>query len=163
VVVLHADNYFLTLLSLARRAWDVPDGAPTPSHVLGAGASSVRLTRRSASVLVLSPEGGYLREGWSHLVRRPTEPFEVGYAVLLSIGTATVEAVTPAGRPMRLRLELPDPESPSIVWVAWDRARGGFVRVALPPVGRSVTLSGASPAARPGRRLGPDMLSRPPR
>ena len=142
LVVLATDNYFLTLLALAQRTWDQPALEPTPSHVLCASAAPVRLTRRSSTVLVLAPQGGYLREPWSHLVRSPSERFTPGQAVLLSIGSATVEAVSPDGRPERLRLELPDAEAPALVFIAWERARQRFVRVTLPEVGTSIVLGG---------------------
>jgi hypothetical protein len=74
--------------------------------------------------------------------------------VLLSIGVATVESVTRDGRPARLRLELLDPESPALVFLAWDGEREAFVRVTLPPVGASVRLGAPAAAVDEGQPRG---------
>ena len=141
LVILHTDNSFLTQLALMRHTQSAA-GRSAPSHLLGAGVAPVRLTRRSASVVVLTPQGGYLRGLWSQIVRSPREPFTPGQRVPLSIGSATVEAVTSDGRPARLRLELTESGLPTPVFLAWDRARRRFARVTLPKVGSSVQLGG---------------------
>jgi hypothetical protein len=57
-------------------------------------------------------------------------------------------------RPARLRLELLDPESPALVFLAWDGEREAFVRVTLPPVGASVRLGAPAAAVDEGQPRG---------
>jgi hypothetical protein len=119
---------------------EAKESGPPGMYVLGASSTRVRLTRPEPNALVLEPEGGYLLEPTSHLVRSPRERFEAGQEILLFGLRVRVEATTPDGRPSRVRLEPLDAADPRALWVTWNRRTERFDRVTLPAVGGSLSL-----------------------
>jgi hypothetical protein len=122
-------------------------GGPLPlaTHVLSSGDGPVQLSRHAHDTLLLAPEGGFLREEWSWMVRKPEERFTVGQTVLLSHLAVTVDSLMDDGRPARVRLTVPNPEDPRLLWMAWNGDRARFEKVTLPPVGSSVVLRAVKP------------------
>lgn len=139
VLVANTSNYFLTLLA---RIYQHADGeviAPV-MHVLGSSRDRVLLNRVDENTLRLVPDGGYLREPWSHMMRSPDEAFTPGHTIVLHGLRVVVEDVTSDGRPARVRLEFDDANDPRLQWIAWNGALQRYEPVTLPEIGRAVAL-----------------------
>ena len=143
--VLNTPNYFVTTF-----AWAYVQGPPPKSaHILGASMHAVVVTRESEDTLVLAPEGGYMLEPWSTMVRRADEPFALGYRVRIADMWIEVIELEPDGRPRRIRCHLPRMGSGDFVWVHWHSPEARYRRTALPPVGGSFTIAAeADPSMR---------------
>ncbi len=116
-------------------------GTPRPEafYSLAVAASDLTLTRASPRELVVEPERGYFWTEPERLLRGRRHPLAVGDRVELASLTAMVEALTPDGRPARVRFTLHEaPDSGRYVFVKWER--GVYVPLQLPAEGDSVRL-----------------------
>lgn len=135
--VLNTPNYFVTTF-----AWAYVRGpAPRSAHILGASMNAVTVTRTSETTLVLEPDGGYLLEPWSTLVRRADEPFPADYRVRIAEMTIEIARRTRDGRPAAIRCLLPGMGGEQFVWVAWNADADRYERVALPAVGERMHIA----------------------
>jgi hypothetical protein len=107
------------------------------AYLLGASETPVRVRRLAADTLELVPLGGYLLEGTSLWVRSPALRFEPGYRVEVGPAAVIVDAVTPDGRPSRIRIVLPDMDDPRYLWIHMPLA---YEAVTLPAPGREIVL-----------------------
>ncbi len=148
VMVLNTTDYLVTMFVVIYRLATIEPGRQLV-HVIGASEKPVRVRRPDRNNLVLEPEGGYLREPTSLLVRRPDERFKPGQFFTLSGFWVVVERTTRDGRPARIRVQMLNGEDPHFAWVTWDDAHHRFERVSLPPVGGTLTLPGTGVAAQP--------------
>jgi hypothetical protein len=141
-IILNA-NYYLGWLLV--RLYHDSSGVPGPSlmHVLGTSLTPVRLTRLERNVIELAPAGGYLLEPTSKLVRSPLEVFRVGDMIPLIGPRVSITAVTPDGRPARIRADLLDAEAPWILWLMWNDRSKRYERIVLPEIGQSMELPGS--------------------
>jgi hypothetical protein len=139
ILILNGPDYFSTMMTCS---YLKELGVPTPwlVHILATSTAPVRLGRPNEKSLTLEPEGGFLAEPWSRLVRDPSEKFRQGEVVLIVGMTVVVETLTADGRPARARFELPKLENPLLFWVAWNGQRKRFEQVPLPAVGQVATL-----------------------
>jgi len=142
IMVLNADSYVFSVFVMLHRL-GLGDSGPTLMYVLGTSGSAVRLQRPERNAIVLEPEGGYLLERSSRLVRNPQQAFTRGQQIPTFGLLVTVEETTRDGRPARVRLQMQDGEDPRLLWVAWDARRQRFERVSLPAIGASRVLPGA--------------------
>jgi hypothetical protein len=117
-------------------------GAPAPraSHVLSSYTTGVMVSRRDARTLVVQPDGGFLANAADRLMRSFPPPFRRGDRFSTSDYSATVEEVTPDGRPRRVCFRFSAPlEDPAYRWLYLGdgfHARG----FRLPRVGEEVRL-----------------------
>lgn len=146
-------NYLLAQMFVALyRTTSSTQGAAL-THLLSASLTPVHLTRVDLNAITLEPEGGFLVEPTSKLVRRPNEPFKVGEVIPLFGPRITVQAVTGDGRPQRIRIDVFDLEDPHWIWMAWSDQQQRYVRVTLPPVGQSMVIAGSGPSSPTDGRL----------
>jgi hypothetical protein len=103
--------------------------------------NAVTVTRTSDTTLVLAPDGGYLLEPWSTLVRRADEPFPADYRVQIAEMTIEIARRTPDGRPAAIRCLLPGMGAEQFVWVVWNSEADRYERVALPAVGERMRIA----------------------
>jgi hypothetical protein len=136
-------NYLLAqmFVALYRTTADTP--GPLLTHLLSASLTPVHLTRVDLNAITLEPEGGFLVEPTSKLVRRLNEPFAVGEVIPLFGPRITVQAVTADGRPQRIRIDVFELENPHWIWMAWNDPQHRYVRVTLPAVGQSLVIAGS--------------------
>jgi hypothetical protein len=114
--------------------------SPRYLYVLGSSRDPVELSRPSHTVLVLEPEGGYLRDANSQFLRHPDQRFTPGQSIAVVGWRIVVEQVTSDGRPARVRVEAPNIDDPGFAWLTWRESSQHFERVQLPAVGRSLWL-----------------------
>jgi hypothetical protein len=138
LLVLNTPNYYTLAFAHAYREGPGPLGP----FVFGASARPVRVSRIAHDTLRLEPEGSYLDEPWTRLVRRPDEPFPPDYRVPVGAAWIGVEALTAAGHPRAVRIVLPEMDDPRFVWTAWNDREHRYERVALPAVGEKLLLPG---------------------
>jgi hypothetical protein len=143
ILILNTDYY---LAAMFERVYRLHSGVPGPllMHVLGASLTPVRLTRVAPNAIELEPEGGFLLEPTSKLVRSPIEAFAAGDVIPLFGPRIQVEDITADGRPARIRADLVDVEDPRLFWLTWNDRKKRYERVTLPPVGGSLTLPGSA-------------------
>lgn len=134
VVILQAPSYFDALSTCMYR---VELGLPSwrSVHIVGVSQGRVKMRRTEEQAVVLEPEHGYLLEKTSQQARSPDEPFVAGEVTVLDQLAVVVEAVTPTGRPRRLRLELGANYEDRLRFLTWNPSRQTFDRVAMPPIG----------------------------
>jgi hypothetical protein len=135
---------FLTAVFAGSYRLESGKAGPPMMHILGSSATPVRMTRLARNTIELEPEGGYLVEPTSQLVRQPNRRFAVGDAIFLYGPRITIAQITHDGRPKRIRADLIDAEDARMLWVTWNDRRQRFDRVTLPPVGASLTLQGST-------------------
>lgn len=135
VFVLDTPTYFGTMLAGIYRD---PREPPIELHVLCSSGKRVLLTRVAEDSFTLEPDGGFLAEPTSWLVRAPERPFERGQRIVTARFEATVLALRPDGRPARVRFRVPELADPRSVLMRWHGQR--YERVQLPPVGQRVWL-----------------------
>ena len=148
VMVLNSTAYVVAMFVVVYRLAKIDPGVQVV-HVLGTSEKPVRLRRPDRNAIVLEPEGGYLREHTSLLMRRPEERFKPGDFFTLTGFWVVVEDVTRDGRPARIRIKMVDGEDPHFAWVTWDDAHQRFEHVTLPPVGGTLTLPGTTTDLQP--------------
>jgi hypothetical protein len=143
IVLVNTRDYLATpFIMLYRRLFASP--GPIFMHVLGVSIERVRVFRPDDFSLVLEPEHGYLDDATSILVRSRREPFKLGEAINLFGARVHVEALTPDGRPARIRFQTLGLEDWRFRWVVWDDALRKFVEFKLPAVGQTVVLPAAT-------------------
>jgi hypothetical protein len=140
IAILNGPSYFdaLSICTYRLALWPHPWRAV---HILGASVQPVQLTRVGPDSLVLETANGYLLEHTSQQARSPDEPFAAGQTIDLEGAVhVVVDAVTPDGRPQRIRLELPSDHTETMRFLNWNEARRTFTRIVLPSVGGKVQL-----------------------
>jgi hypothetical protein len=135
--VLNTPNFFVT-------AWTAfyarPGAWPLRAYILGATSASVRVTRPDATSIVLEPEGGYLADPNSRVVRARGYGFSPGQKISMGGMEVTVEDTTPDGRPARVRFRSDQLSQPGALWITWSH--DGYVRTQLPEIGTTSELPG---------------------
>jgi hypothetical protein len=114
---------------------------PHPEHIrwLSTTTAPVELVREDSQTVLVRPEGGFVSQLGTQLVRNPERPMPVGTVVQLTGMTVTVTATTPQGRPTEARVRFDRPlEDPSYVWLQWGVK--SYVPFQPPAVGGQVTL-----------------------
>jgi hypothetical protein len=138
-MILNARDYLTTpFVQLYYTVFVMPH--PPMIHVLGVSTEAVTVERADAFSLVLTPQGGYLADPTSILVRPRNLPFHDGDEVNLFGARVRVEQITHDARPARIRVTTFDLENPKLLWVAWNDQSRRYERVALPSIGQSITL-----------------------
>jgi len=140
VIVNTPTDYLIPYVPFRR----IADGERLPDHMwtLSAGLGAVDVRRTDDRTLVVTPDGGFLADGWSRVLRGPGYPLEPGYTVALPGLEVRVLDVTDDGRPVAVAFtfstSLDDPERRFAAWVGRTYVPfeapnvGGTVR--LPPV-----------------------------
>jgi len=126
-------------------AWHKLRGAPVPraNYVLSSYVVGSTISRPDARTLVIQPDGGFLARPVDRLFRASQPAFRRGERYSTLDFTATVEEVTPDGRPQRVTFRFRAPlEDPSFRWL---QVGAGYVpRPFRPPrVGDSLRLRSA--------------------
>ena len=126
-------------------AWHKVRGAPVPraSYVLSSYVVGSTISRPDARTLVIEPDEGFLARPVDRLFRAAQPAFRLGERYSTLDFTATVEEVTPDGRPQRVSFRFRAPlEDPSLRWL---QVGAGYVpRPFRPPrVGDSLRLASA--------------------
>jgi hypothetical protein len=146
IMIVNARDYFATPFVISyHRLFDAP--GPSVMHVLGVSTHAVRVSRPDSKAIELEPDGGYLTDPTSVLVRPREEPFVVGQAIPLFGALVTVQKITADGRPARIRVTTFGADDPRLVWVAWNFERDRFERIAIPSVGGTLVLPGEATRA----------------
>jgi hypothetical protein len=141
--VLNYPDYLRSVfIDLYRRELYGP--GPRYLDVLGVTPAKVRLTRISPSTIELTPDGGYLLEGSTLLVRTPKDAFQVGGHFSVARLTLEVVKITPDGRPATIRVTGEELSDESTLWFRWSEVDQRFVRVHLPPPGAATTLDSSA-------------------
>jgi hypothetical protein len=144
ILVLNAPDYIgAPFIMLYRRLFAAP--GPVFMHLLGVSTEPVRVSRLDDKSILLAPEGGYLAEDSSTLVRARSERFHPQQRVPLLAALVHVEQVTSDGRPAAVRVETFGLDNPRLLWVVWDATKQRYVDLALPPAGQTVVVPGAPP------------------
>lgn len=107
---------------------------PDLLYALAVGTQSLRLRTLSTTVLELEPEGGYLQDTGSRLVRDPRD--DAGLFEPIRLPGMTVEVVrkTDDGRPQVAHFEFDTPlVGNDHRWLVWQGHR--LVDISLPPIG----------------------------
>jgi hypothetical protein len=146
-------NYLLAAMFVALYRTTSNTPGPLLTHVLSASLTPVHVERVDLNAISIEPEGGFLVEPTSKLVRRPTDPFAVGEVVPLFGPRVTVLAVTADGRPERIRIDVFDMDDPHWIWMAWSDAQQRYERVTLPGLGESLVIAGSGATAPAVGRL----------
>jgi hypothetical protein len=143
IMLVNTRDYLATpFIMLYRRVFNSP--GPVFMHVLGVSTHRVSVTRVDDFSLVLAPENGYLDDPTSILVRSRDEPFAVGQIINLFGGRIHIEAITPDGRPARVRFVTFGLDDWRFRWVIWDDATRRFVEFKLPAIGQTVVIPAAT-------------------
>ena len=137
VLVLNTSSYLLT--DMGARRGD-PNHLPRGIAILGAADAPVSVTRRSKTTLVLEPQGGYLNDYWSILMRDPSHGFRVGARYQVGGVMVVVEEITLDGRPSRIAVTHVDPEVDHLLWLAYRASDNHYDVVTLPAVGERLQL-----------------------
>ena len=137
-VVVYAPNFadtgYIRLLRLGL-------GLPAPARVRGlaSGLGPVRVTRRDANSLVVTPGGGYL-SGYDSVFRGADHALALGEVVGLGDMSATVLTLTADRRPASVAFRFNVPlEDASLRWFRWSG--GLYVPFTPPAVGETVDLA----------------------
>jgi hypothetical protein len=126
---------------------------PRVIYFLGAAPEPVKVSRPSEGTLVLEPQGGYLQDDWSRLIRAPRERFTAGEIIKVWDWHVTIEEVTADGRPARVRFQFPGEIVSRVTWSTWNPLADRFVPVALPCVGCSVWVPGLAVPDGPAKHV----------
>lgn len=114
---------------------------PRRVRILAPGDLPLLVRRPAANMLLIRPEGGYMRMAFDDVFRGMSHPLEKGERVVLAGMTAEVRDLTPDGRPAEASFEFPVPlEDASLRWLRWEGS--GYVPYRPPAVGDSVRLPG---------------------
>lgn len=147
VMILNARDYLTTpFVQLYYAAFVMP--RPPMIHVLGVSTAAVSVERLDAFNLTLTPEGGYLADPTSILVRPRNLPFKVDQRFDLYGAQVHVEQITFDGRPARIRVATFGLDNPKLLWVAWNDKLQRYEQVVLPSVGQSTLLPALPASAR---------------
>lgn len=143
VMIVNASDYISTPFVINyHRLFDGP--GPALMHVLGVSMRAVQVSRPDVKAIVLEPEGGYLNDSTSILIRQRDEKFTVGQQIPLFAALVTIQKITADGRPARVRIETLAADDPRLLWVAWNFESERFERIAIPSVGEILLLPGAT-------------------
>lgn len=117
---------------------------PTRIGLLTSMLTDARVTRVDARTLEIVPDGGFLQNPTDRFARGLARPFAVGDTVARPGFQARVEALSPGGRPARVRFTFErDLEDPGFRWIFWkDHQLQDFP---LPAVGETVTVERSLP------------------
>jgi hypothetical protein len=145
IMVINTPDYLATPFVLLYRRLFAQPGPPF-MQVLGVSTHAVRVFRPDNLSLELQPEGGYLQDDTSILVRPREERFEPGQTFDLFGAQVRVEATTPDGRPARIRILTFDITDPRLLWVVWDAVGKRYARVSIPAIGNALVLPAPTPS-----------------
>lgn len=125
--------------------WHALRGAPVPraNYVLSSYVVGAKISRPDARTLVIEPDGGFLARPVDRLFRASRPPFRQDEQHSTLDFTATVEEVTPDGRPQRVSFRFRAPlEDPSFRWL---KVSAGYVPqpFRVPRIGDSIKLPSA--------------------
>jgi hypothetical protein len=139
IMIVNAPDYLMTpFVLLYRSLFNLP--GPAFAHVLGVSRDSVTVKRLDEVTLELTPAHGYLSDATSILVRSRAESFKQGQVVNLFGARVRIAAITDDGRPARVKVETFGVDDPRLLWVSWDDQQKGYVRMAMPRPGESLSL-----------------------
>jgi hypothetical protein len=140
VVLLDIPAPFVPGYALAYRA-SQRQRVPMSLRALMSSAGPAELYRQDARTLVVEPDGGYLSQTWSRVVRGDGFPMRSGQRVDLPRLLAEVKTLTPDGRPAAVAFRFAtDLEDPSLRWLRWDPGRKAYVSFAPPAIGEKARL-----------------------
>lgn len=110
-------------------------------HMLADGTTRLEVERVDAHTLRLAPDGGFMLNPASSLLRVPNQGFAVGQVVKARELEVTVTRLMPDGRPAEIRARFErDLDDPLLEWLQWGRS--SYTHWKPPAVGQTVHLDG---------------------
>ena len=138
IFMLNTPSYFLSSVNLLNR--ESGKIHPRGFYMLGASVLPVRLERIGPASIVLEPEGGYLLEPSSTMVRSSRVPFVVGQRHVLGNSLLTVTSLTSDGRPSKVRVDFSADELANAIWLTWKGWPEAYEEIQLPALGKQLIL-----------------------